>query len=384
LIGIVLAGGYGKRLLPLTKYKRKPFIELLGKTLIDYTVDYFLDAGIRDIIVVGRKEDYSQYKRKGVKLVHQEGLGEDDALKAAYDSIKSKEDSGPYVIGFTGFVASPKNIVRMSLQHHSESSYPNTIVITPIVSGLETYGAVHLEGDKVTRFQKETSKSGYVFAGTLVLNYRGLETLVNEGFVQGINILAKTGKLGGYIWSGEWVEIGYPWDLLEAGALLLNSELNNMVSIGRGSVVSHTSIIKGPVYIGENVYIDENVYIQGPAYIGDNSFIGFASYIRPYTIIERNTIIGSRNEVKRSIVMKQTRTGTGVIAADTIIGENSDVGEYVVFRSSFIKELPPRIRDKVFYRHKKPKLGSIIEPKCRIDPLTLVSPGEIIECENQS
>ncbi len=383
MIGIVLAGGYGKRLLPLTKYKRKPFIELLGKTLLDYTVDYFLEAGIRNIIVVGRKGDHSQYKRKGVKLVHQEGLGEDDALKAAYDLIKGNQESGPYVIGFTGFVASPKNMVRMSLQHHSESSYPNTIVITPIVSGLETYGAVHLEGDRVTRFQKETSKSGYVFAGTLVLNYRGLETLVNEGFVQGINILAKTGKLGGYVWSGEWVEIGYPWDLLEAGALLLNSELNNMVSIGRGSVVSNTSIIKGPVYIGENVYIDENVYIQGPAYIGDNSFIGFASYIRPYTIIERNTIIGSRNEVKRSIVMKHTRTGTGVITADTIIGENSDVGEYTVFRSSFIKELPPRIRDKVFYRHKKPKLGSIIEPKCRIDPLTLVSPGEIIECKNR-
>ncbi|MEB3846147.1 MAG: NDP-sugar synthase [Desulfurococcales archaeon] len=383
MIGIVLAGGYGKRLLPLTKYKRKPFIELLGKTLLDYTVDYFLEAGIGNIIVVGRKGDHSQYKRKGVKLVHQEGLGEDDALKAAYDLIKGNQESGPYVIGFTGFVASPKNMVRMSLQHHSESSYPNTIVITPIVSGLETYGAVHLEGDRVTRFQKETSKSGYVFAGTLVLNYRGLETLVNEGFVQGINILAKTGKLGGYVWSGEWVEIGYPWDLLEAGALLLNSELNNMVSIGRGSVVSNTSIIKGPVYIGENVYIDENVYIQGPAYIGDNSFIGFASYIRPYTIIERNTIIGSRNEVKRSIVMKHTRTGTGVITADTIIGENSDVGEYTIFRSSFIKELPPRIRDKVFYRHKKPKLGSIIEPKCRIDPLTLVSPGEIMECENR-
>ncbi|MCE4614936.1 MAG: NDP-sugar synthase [Desulfurococcales archaeon] len=381
MYGIILAGGYGKRLMPLTKSKRKPFIELLGKPLFQYTLDYLHKAGITNLLTIGRSGDqfHAPYDLR-IKTITQEGSGEDDAIKRAHSFIREEKLTGPYVIAFTGFVSTPPDIVRYALQYYYESNYPNTIVVTPIVSGLETYGEVIISGDRAEGFKKEPGKPGYVFAGILILNEQGLESIIDKGFTVGLNHLAKNGKLGAYIWSGEWIEIGYPWDLLEAGTVLLKHELKDSIKISKNAKISPTSVIKGPVLIEEDVFIDEEVYIQGPAYIGKGAFIGFSTYIRPYSIIERDTIVGSRNEVKRSITMQKTRTATGVIIADTIIGEQCDIREYSIFQSSHITDLPPRIRDKVYYRHKKPKLGSIISPGCTIGPLAKINPGEIIDC----
>jgi NDP-sugar pyrophosphorylase family protein len=381
MYGIVLAGGYGKRLMPLTKHKRKPFIELLGKPLFQYTIDYLYRAGITDLIIIGRPGDsFKSLYSLRMNTITQEGFGEDDAIKKAYPLVKEDQDSEPYVIAFTGFISTPSDIVKYALQFHYESNYPNTIVVTPIVSGLETYGEVIISQDRAEGFRKESGKTGYVFAGILILNKQGLETIYENGFTAGLNNLSKNSKLGVYIWSGEWIEIGYPWDLLEAGTILLEHELKESIKIAKNAHVSSSSIIKGPVLIEEDAFIDERTYIQGPAYIGKGALIGFSTFIRPYSIIERGSIVGSRNEVKRSIIMKETRTATGVIVADTIIGESCDVKEYSIFQSSHITNLPPRIRDKVYYRHKKPKLGSIIAPKCSIGPLAKVDPGEIIDC----
>ena len=385
MYGIILAGGYGKRLMPLTKHKRKPFIEILGNPLFQYTIEYLYKAGITDLLIVGRPGDeFRTSYHLQIKTIPQDGAGEDDAIKKAYRYIKEEDYESPYIITFTGFISTPPDIVKYALQFHYESNYPNTIVVTPIVSGLETYGEVVISGDRVKGFKKEQGKTGYVFAGILLLNKQGLETIYNEGFAPGLNHLSKNNKLGVYIWSGEWIEIGYPWDLLEAGTVLLEYELGDNIKISKGAKVSPTTIIKGPVYIEENAFIDEEVYIQGPAYIGKNAFVGFSTYIRPYSIIEKNTIIGSRNEVKRSIIMQKTRTATGVVVADTIIGETCDIREYSIFQSSHITNLPPRIRDKVYYRHKKPKLGSIISPNCTVGPLARVDPGDIIDCNNPS
>ncbi|MCE4605881.1 MAG: NTP transferase domain-containing protein [Desulfurococcales archaeon] len=383
MYGIILAGGYGKRLMPLTKRKRKPFIEILGKPLFHYTIEYLYEAGVTNLLIIGRPGDefHASYKVQ-VKTIAQDGSGEDNAIKKAYPYVKEEDREGPYVTAFTGFISTPPDIVKYALQYHYESNYPNTIIVTPIVSGLETYGEVIISGDRAEGFKKEQGKSGYVFAGVLILNKQGLEAIYSEGFTPGLNHLSKNGKLGVYIWSGKWIEIGYPWDLLEAGTVLLEHRLRNNIKVSKGAKVSPTSIIKGPVLIEENAFIDEGAYIQGPAYIGENAFVGFSTYIRPYSIIERNTIIGSKNEVKRSIIMQKTRTSTGVIIADTIIGENCDIREYSVFQSSHITNLPPRIRDKVYYRHKKPKLGSIISPNCTVGPLAKINPGDIIDCNN--
>ncbi len=378
--GIILAGGYGERLKPLTLNKRKPFIKLLGRPLYEYTIDYMKKARLSDIAVVGRKGDEFHYDngRLHITTLYQEGYSEDQALRTAFENIKTSDD---YVVSFTGFIASPDNIIELALRYHMNSDLPNTMIVTPIVSGLETYGMPVIRDGNVEDFQPHgKGKHGYVFAGTMILNKQGMKTLAELGFSHGLRKLAKEGRLGAYVWSGEWAEIGYPWDLLEASAILLGSHSFKGVYISSSAKVSDTAVIKGPAYIGNKAYVDENAYIKGPAYIGEGSFIGFQSFIREYSVIEPNALLGSRNEIKRSIIMEEARTGTGVVIADSIIGMNTDIGEYTVVKSTYLDNLPPRLRDKVFYKRKKPKMGSIIGPYCKVDALSKIEPGTIMEC----
>jgi bifunctional UDP-N-acetylglucosamine pyrophosphorylase/glucosamine-1-phosphate N-acetyltransferase len=118
-----------------------------------------------------------------------------------------------------------------------------------------------------------------------------------------------------------WLDLSYPWDLLEANESLLGEmEPENL-----GEVEEHV-VIRGPVSIGKGTLIRANSYIQGPVVIGENCQVGPNCYIRPATAIGDECHIGSAVEVKNSIIMRGTKIPHHNYIGDSVIGEGCNFG----------------------------------------------------------
>jgi len=118
-----------------------------------------------------------------------------------------------------------------------------------------------------------------------------------------------------------WLDLGYPWDLLQAN----ESQLHKIEPQNLG-VVEENAIVRGLVSIGKGTVIRANSYIVGPVVIGENCEVGPNCYIRPGTSIGDNCHIGSAVEIKNSIVMQNTKIPHQNYVGDSVIGEGCNFG----------------------------------------------------------
>jgi UDP-N-acetylglucosamine diphosphorylase/glucosamine-1-phosphate N-acetyltransferase len=119
----------------------------------------------------------------------------------------------------------------------------------------------------------------------------------------------------------EWLDVSYPWDLLDANEILMKGI--NRRNLGR---VEGNVVIKGAVRIGRDTVVRANSYLVGPIMIGDNCEIGPNCYIRPSTAIGDNCHLGSAVEVKNSIIMRNTKIPHHNYVGDSVIGEDCNFG----------------------------------------------------------
>jgi UDP-N-acetylglucosamine diphosphorylase/glucosamine-1-phosphate N-acetyltransferase len=118
-----------------------------------------------------------------------------------------------------------------------------------------------------------------------------------------------------------WLDVSYPWDLLEANkSLMAGIEEQNLGEI------EENVVIKGPVSIGKGTVLRANSYLMGPVAIGENCEVGPNCYIRPSTAIGDNCHVGSAVEVKNSIIMQDSKIPHHNYIGDSIIGEGCNFG----------------------------------------------------------
>jgi bifunctional UDP-N-acetylglucosamine pyrophosphorylase/glucosamine-1-phosphate N-acetyltransferase len=118
-----------------------------------------------------------------------------------------------------------------------------------------------------------------------------------------------------------WMDVGHPWDLLDANETLL---LEYSPSL-EGTVEAGVSIT-GPVAIGEGSVVKSGTYIEGPCVIGRNCRIGPHAYIRGATSIGDRCHIGHCTEVKNSIIMADSKIPHFNYIGDTIVGAGCNFG----------------------------------------------------------
>ena len=189
--------------------------------------------------------------------------------------------------------------------------------------------------------------------------------------------------------NGHWLSIGYPWDLLDANAALLENLLGEI--LGEVSPAAH---ITGTVSIGRNTVIRPGVVIDGPAVIGENCTIGPNAWIRSNSAIGDNCKIGQGSEIKGSILMNGARVPHLSYAGDSILGEEVNLGCGTVtanFRhdgknhASFVKgELIDTGRRKlgaIFGDHVHTGINTSIYPGRKLWPHTSTLPGEVVKMD---
>jgi mannose-1-phosphate guanylyltransferase len=341
---VILAGGAGKRLKPLTEHRPKPLIPVAGKPCIDFVIRSLVAADFKRIIittgylsdkVIKGIADGGQFGANVLYSFEEVPVGTAGAVKKVEGFL-----TGTFVVA-SGDVLADVNINEL-LDFHRKSGAVATMALTE-VEDPTPFGIVGMdEGGRVNRFlekpKPEEAFSNLINAGIYILEPRVLDyippgTMVD--FAKNVfpALLEKGEPIFGKIIEGIWRDIGRPQDLLRASLDVIERS---------GSAASIPGVkTSGPIIIGKDVVIEKGVRIVGPAYIGDEAYLSRGSVVERSCIyskvfIDKGTVVrdsivldGShvswQSELDNSVVSQGCNIEEDVRILRSVIGDNMSV-----------------------------------------------------------
>jgi len=370
LKAVILAAGKGERLEPITHTRPKPFVPILDKPLILRHIE-ILRRYVSDILVVINSE-YKVYFNsiQGVKLVEQIGTkGTAAALKSVEKYINDEEFLVIY-----GDVLFEEDAIKSVMKVEGNT------MLSVSVSDPKRYGVVILNSEnrlvkiieKVENPPSNLINAGiYKFTQDIFSHIDKIRPSIRGEYElpDAINMIAD--KVTVIKYNGMWMDIGRPWDLIEANKIFLEKEESRIFGL-----VEENVKIKNKVIIEEGAVIKSGTYIEGPVYIGKNSVIGPYAYIRPYTVIGSNVRIGAFNEIKESVIMENTKIPHLSYVGDSVICEDVNFGAGTITANLRFdeKEVKVNIKNERVSSGRK-KLGAIVGGHVRTGINVSILPG---------
>ncbi len=330
--GLILSGGKGSRLYPLTYTNAKQLIPVANKPVLVRVIESIHDAGITEIgIVVGDtapqiKEAIGRGGKWGVNItyIHQDQpLGLAHAVKVSGDFLGDDR-----FVMFLGDNVIQGGISPLIAQF-AESEWNSQIVLTRIEHP-EHYGVAELNTDGSIKQLIEKPKdppSNLALVGIYMFDHNVM-TAVNAitpswrgelEITDAIQWLIDNGHaVHPYIHRGWWIDTGQPGDMLEANDLVLE-ELDYKIE----GYVDRDSQIGRRVTIQQGAEIINSV-VRGPSIIGENTRI-VNSYIGPFTSIDKNVVV-ENSEIEHSMVLENSKiSDIEARIQDSLIGRNATI-----------------------------------------------------------
>lgn len=220
-VALILTGGQGERLRPLTDSRPKPMVEVAGRPILDYQVEWFALQGVTTVIFAGgyRHEVVQDYfgdgSRHGVQVIHSieaEPLGRGGALKQAFMYVGPDE---PWVFAMNGDNLTDQPLKPL-VQRHLKCAALATVVVRRLVS---PFGITRLDHQgMIVGFEEKPSLPFWLNAGLYVLSRGFFEILPDRGDHETTTMprLAEAGRLAGFRSYARWRTIDTLKDLAEA------------------------------------------------------------------------------------------------------------------------------------------------------------------------
>ena len=326
---VIMAGGFGTRLRPLTNNVPKPMIPMANKPMMEHIVDLLCQHGITDLVTLLHfqpeliEAHFRDGSAFGVTMAYvsaTEDFGTAGAVKNAEAHL-----GGPCLV-ISGDVLTDFDL-GAAIAFHRERRADLTILLTRVENPLQ-YGVVITEPDgRISRFLEKPTWSE-VFSDTVNTGIYLLEPSVLAMIPPGrefdfsrdlFPLMMREGRrLYGYVAGGYWRDVG---DLLEyrlahqdilAGAVTVKMAghrvegLDRAIWLGEGSRVDFTAGLKGSVLIGKNVRVGANARIS-------NSVIG------------NGCVIEDRAVVSDCVLWDNVSIGTGAVLTENVVGRGSEV-----------------------------------------------------------
>lgn len=339
---VILAGGKGTRLRPLTYTKPKPLLPLAGEPAIVHLIHKLAREGIDEVIVTtnyfakqlhATLGDGSNY---GVQIHHVEEktpLGTAGSVKNSESLI---DDTFAVIQGDNQFDFGLKEVLEL----HRRMGASATMALIQVENPSE-YGIVEVSDGRVTRFlekpRPEECFSNLINTGLYVIEPEALK-LVPGGkpFDFSKNLfplmLRSNLALAGCRVSGFWVDMGNPRSYLKANAWALDklgpdgARMNDKTTRESSSAISESATLKGPVHLGRNLRIENGATVGPYACIGDGSEISPSARIA-FSVVFENTRIGTNATLDTCIVAENCRIGDRVqIERNTVVGAGTELG----------------------------------------------------------
>lgn len=332
--GIMLHGGHGTRLRPLTHTGPKQLIPVANKPISRYVLEDLRNSGITNVTIVlgdAYPEKVRQYYGAGNSLGLSIDYVEQDQPRGIAHAIGMCEES----VGDNRFVVYlGDNLLKggiSNLVEKFEASELDAMVLLCQVRTPSQFGVAEFdkEGKLLRLVEKPKNPPSnfaltgiYFFNPTIFEMIKQLKPSWREELeiTDAIQKLLEQGyNLGYQKVEGWWKDTGTPEDILEANRLVLD-ELEPEL---KGEIATSSSI-QGRVSIDKNSKIKENALVRGPATIGHDTTIGQNVYIGPYTSIGNNVNI-RKGEIENSIVMDNCTIDVKDRIVDSIIASHSEI-----------------------------------------------------------
>jgi mannose-1-phosphate guanylyltransferase len=305
-VAILLVGGFGTRLMPLTKNTPKPMLTVAGVPVTEHQLAMAKAAGITEIVLATSylSEVFIPYfgdgSKWGMKIkyaVEKEPLGTGGAIRNAAKLLDTNES----VVILNGDVLSSHNLSEQIRQHEAHDA-DVTLHLTQ-VDDARAFGCVPTDSDgRVTAFleKMENPVSNQINAGCYVFNPRVVSTILLDTVVSVEretfpHLVANGAKVFGYLENAYWLDIGTPRALLKASIDIVKRSGDFLAM--PGSVIDPTAVITGGSCIGPNSSIGAGVHIDGSiveagSVIGPNATIS-DSFVAAGAKVENNVKITS-------------------------------------------------------------------------------------------
>ena len=389
---LILAAGKGTKLNPFSNTRPIPMISVAGKTLLENSLCQLKNAGITDVyIVVGhhkeRVQDFIAEKYSDGMNIHCLEQKKNAGIGDAVRQVKDKISPGEYFLLVYGDTLTDENICSKVQQSFHSFKCPVASICLPPSN--ESFGNVFLNAQmkitKIVEKPKGDNFGNYVLAGVFILpeSFIGLLEKNKLSMEKSLKALVKEDSLMASMWEDEWLDIVYPWEILQANRIILDSWTES--SIAKSAVMESNVTIQGVVNIEEDVVIKAGAVLEGPCSIGRGTYIGNNSLVRSYTSIGSKCSVGYGVELKNCVVLDNSGIGRLSFVGDSVIGENVDLGAGCMTVNRTVDWQKVQVKNgKTSLPSGLVKLGAFVGDGVTIgagntiQPGTVVSPGKIL------
>lgn len=350
--GIILHGGHGTRLRPLTHTGPKQLLPIANKPMSQYCVEALVQAGITEIaFIIGGtgSNKVIEYYGDGEKFGAKFSYIEQDYPKGIAHAVSLCKD----YIGNEKFVVFlGDNIIQHEIKDHVrnfQKANTEALLMLCEVKDPTRFGVAKIANNRIIQIieKPKNPPSNFAVTGIYFLTPHIFEVITklkpswrNElEIADALQLLIEEKKEVAYeIITDFWKDTGTPEDIIEANEFILENMkgsfmgkkeasvvINGKIIVGQGTVIKNNVKISGPVIIGENCVIDEGTIIGKNTSIGDNSQLSKCTVSN--SIIMSNCIIQGKIGVKNSIIASNSKIiqKEDVIEKSFLLGEGTQI-----------------------------------------------------------
>ncbi|MCL7453434.1 MAG: mannose-1-phosphate guanyltransferase [Anaerolineae bacterium] len=351
---VVMAGGEGSRLRPLTIGRPKPMVPMVSKPVMGHILDLLKRNGITEVVVTLHfmPEAIQGYFGNGGSLGMEIYYAVEETPLGTAGSVKNAQKylDEPFII-ISGDAVTDLDL-RQIIAFHEEKKAEATLTLYRVPNPLE-YGVIITDADgHITQFLEKPSW-GEVISDTVNTGIYVIDPAVLDMIEEGVPtdwskdvfpaMLEEGRALYGYVAEGNWTDVGDIVEYMRATGDVLHHRIETEepgqhiggdVWVGPGVEIAPDAQLYGPIFLGSEVQVKGGVIIHGPTVIRDYTIIDNRAHI-DRSIIWRNTYVGEGAEIRGAIVGRQcTVKSRAVLFEGVVLGDNSIVGEGAVIHAN--------------------------------------------------
>ena len=330
---VVLVGGEGRRLRPITETLPKPLVPLVDRPSLDHVLDHLAGHGVHQVVLSSSylEETFHAFiqARRGdpsiTWITETEPLGTGGAIVNALEAL----DTHDAFLALNGDILTDLDLTEMLTRHRDRGAVA-TIALTH-VDDARPYGLVPMDADgRVLEFREKPSElvQGDINAGTYVLDPAAL-----EGWTRGENVsierqifpalIAAGLPVEGFPSEAYWMDLGTPQAYLQAQFDLLDGRVHGHRSYPSPFVDAGGHIDRGAT-VNEHVVVGPRATIETGAWVSD-------------TVLHERAVVEPHTVVERSILGRGSRVMRGASVTDSVLGEGAVVGAGATVREGRVQ-----------------------------------------------
>jgi NDP-sugar pyrophosphorylase family protein len=331
---ILLAGGKGTRLRPLTVHTPKPIVPIFNRPFLYYQIDLLRQVPEIDEVILSLnyqprriEEIFGEGDGLGLRLryvVEPMPLGTGGAVRYAGDQLTES------VVVFNGDVLTQVDLGAV-LRLHRERRAKATIVLTP-VENPRAYGLVETDtSGNVRRFLEKPGEDeitcNTINAGIYVLEPDTFERIpkdtawsIERSYFP--SLIERGETFVAYVYEGYWIDIGTPAKYLQVHRDIMDGRYSAPPFSGSPSTA----------WVAPTARVEDGAEVHGPCFIDEGAVVKAGVRVLPYSVIGRQTHVEESASVENAIIWPNGWIGREAHITTAILGRNCHVGRHAVLR----------------------------------------------------